>query len=53
MRDEQDAQDLEDAYTLTLERYEAAFGPAPADTWRTLDASSKCKRTACKPQKCR
>jgi hypothetical protein len=53
MRDEKDAQDLEDAYELTLERYEAAFGPSPAETWRTIEPMSKCKRTACKPQKCR
>lgn len=53
MRDEQDAQDLEDAYEETLARYEEAFGPAPDDAWRVAEATSKCKRTACKPQKCR
>jgi len=53
MRDEQDAQALNDAYVDTLERYRDAFGEPPADTWITLDASSRCKRTACKPQKCR
>ena len=25
----------------------------PADSWISPDASSRCKRTACKPQKCR
>jgi hypothetical protein len=25
----------------------------PCLTWITVDASSKCKRTACKPQKCK
>jgi len=53
MRDEQDAQDLMDAYDATLERYQAAFGPLPDGSWRGTDPTSKCKRTACKPQKCR
>jgi hypothetical protein len=53
MRDEQDAQDLENAYADTLDRYEAAFGPIPDGTWRSIDPISKCKRTACKPQRCR
>jgi hypothetical protein len=53
MRDEQDAEDLEGAYADTLDRYEAAFGPIPDGTWRSIDPTSKCKRTACKPQKCR
>ena len=52
MRDDQDAQALEDAYADTLERYRDAFGEPPADTWISADAAS-CKRTACKPQKCR
>lgn len=53
MRDEQDAQDLEDAYEETLARYEAAFGLTPDGVWRIPEAASNCKRTACKPQKCR
>ena len=53
MRDERDAQDLEDAYADTIERYLAAFGDPPADTWISADATSRCKRTACKPQKCK
>lgn len=53
MRGEADAQALHDAYADTLDRYREAFGEPPADTWITVDASSKCKRTACKPQKCR
>lgn len=53
MRGEEDAKALNDAYADTLDRYRAAFGEPPADTWVTVDASSKCKRTACKPQKCR
>jgi hypothetical protein len=53
MRGEEDAQALNDAYADTLERYREAFGVPPVDTWITVDASSKCKRTACKPQKCR
>jgi hypothetical protein len=53
MRGEEDAQALHDAYADTLDRYREAFGEPPADTWITVDASSKCKRTACKPQKCR
>ena len=52
MRGEQDAQDLEDAYAATLERYRDAFGEPPEGTWISTDAMS-CKRTACKPQKCR
>lgn len=53
MRGAEDAQALEDAYVDTLGRYRDAFGEPPADTWVSREASSKCKRTACKPQKCR
>jgi hypothetical protein len=53
MRGEDDAQALHDAYADTLDRYRDVFGEPPPDTWVTRDASSKCKRTACKPQKCR
>jgi hypothetical protein len=53
MRGPDDAQALHDAYDETLERYRDAFGEPPSDTWITVDASSKCRRTACKPQKCR
>jgi hypothetical protein len=53
MRGEQDARDLEAAYVSTLDRYRAAFGEPPADTWIAADAAASCKRTACKPQKCR
>lgn len=53
MRGEDDAQALHDAYAETLDRYRDAFGEPPEGTWVTRDASSKCKRTACKPQKCR
>jgi len=52
MRGEQDARDLDDAYTLTLSRYRDAFGEPPPDTWVSAEAAS-CKRTACKPQKCK
>jgi hypothetical protein len=52
MRGEDDAQALNDAYADTLARYRQAFGEPPAFTWTAVDASS-CKRTACKPQKCR
>lgn len=53
MRDEQDAQALNDAYADTTERYRHAFGEPPAETWISPEASSRCKRTACKPRKCR
>ena len=52
MRGEDDAQALNDAYASTLDRYRAAFGEPPEDSWIAQDASS-CRRTACKPQKCR
>lgn len=52
MRDEQDAQALSDAYADTIERYREAFGEPPGATWISVDAAS-CKRTACKPQKCK
>lgn len=52
MRGEDDAQALQDAYGETLGRYRAAWGEPPAGTWISSDAS-KCKRTNCKPQKCR
>jgi hypothetical protein len=53
MRGPEDAEALNDAYAQTLGRYRDAFGEPPGDTWVTVDASSRCKRTACKPQKCR
>jgi hypothetical protein len=49
---ESDAQALADAYAETIARYRDAFGEPPEGTWIAADASS-CKRTACKPQKCR
>jgi hypothetical protein len=51
MRDEAEAQQLVDAYADTIERYIAAFGEPPSDTWTSAD-SSRC-RTACKPQRCK
>lgn len=53
MRGAADAEALADAYAATLDRYRDAFGEPPPDTWISTEASSKCKRTACKPQKCR
>ena len=52
MRGDGDAQALADAYRETLRRYRDAFGEPPESIWIASDASS-CKRTACKPQKCR
>jgi hypothetical protein len=52
MRGEDDARALHDAYADTIERYTDAFGEPPENTWISVDAAS-CKRTACKPQKCR
>lgn len=52
MRGREDAEALMDAYADTIERYRDAFGEPPDQTWIATDASS-CKRTACKPQKCR
>jgi hypothetical protein len=47
-----DAQALHDAYAETIVRYRQAFGEPAPDTWISRDAA-RCKRTACKPQKCR
>jgi hypothetical protein len=52
MRDAAEARLLRNAYADTVDRYRAAFGEPPADTWISADAA-RCKRTACKPQKCR
>lgn len=52
MRDEGDAQALSDAYADTIDRYRDAFGEPAEGTWISADAAS-CKRTACKPQRCR
>lgn len=52
MRGDDDAQALHDAYADTLDRYRDAFGEPPPGTWISADAAT-CKRTACKPQKCR
>ena len=53
MRGEQDAQDLADAYVLTLVRYRAAFGEPPAGTWISTAADTARCRTQCKPVKCK
>jgi hypothetical protein len=52
MRGDDDAAALSDAYADTLEIYEQDFGSPPDRTWISTDAAS-CKRTNCKPQKCR
>jgi hypothetical protein len=52
MRGDADAQALHDAYAETIALYREAFGEPPEGTWISADAAS-CKRTACKPQKCR
>lgn len=52
MRGDDDAQTLADAYGDTLKIYERDFGAPPEGTWISADAAS-CKRTACKPQKCK
>ena len=52
MRDEAEAQQLQDAYADTIERYRECFGEPALGTWISADAA-KCKRTNCKPQKCR
>lgn len=52
MRGADDALALQDAYADTLDRYRRAFGEPPEDTWVSRDAAS-CRRTNCKPQKCR
>ncbi len=53
MRDEQDAQDLTDAYALTLDLYADAFGTPPPNTWTTAGTDLSRCRTACKPQRCK
>jgi hypothetical protein len=52
MQSEEEAQELQDAYGDTLEIYEGDFGTPPDGTWISADAAS-CKRTNCKPQKCK
>jgi len=52
MRGADDAHALHAAYEETIAKYRDAFGEPPENTWIAADASS-CKRTACKPQKCR
>ena len=52
MRGQEDADALADAYQTTLELYEGDFGTPPEGTWISADAAS-CKRTNCKPQKCK
>jgi hypothetical protein len=52
MRGDEDAQALSDAYAETLVRYRRHFGEPPAATWIFADAAT-CKRTNCKPTKCR
>lgn len=52
MSSEEEAGELLDAYSRTLERYRDAFGEPPAGVWVAEDAAS-CKRKNCKPQKCK
>jgi hypothetical protein len=52
MRSEEDATALVDAYGDTLEMYEQDFGTPLEGTWISADAA-KCKRTNCKPTKCK
>ena len=52
MQSRAEAQELSDAYSDTIEIYEHDFGTPPEGTWISADAA-KCKRTACKPQKCK
>ena len=52
LRGEKDAADLATAYDQTLDLYVANFGDLPDGVW-TVEHTMKCKRTACKPQKCR
>jgi hypothetical protein len=52
MRGEEDAADLLESYDSTIERYEVAFGEVPDGIWRA-EKPGKCKRTNCKPQKCK
>jgi hypothetical protein len=51
LRGPDDAAQLVDAYDRTIELYTDAFGEPPAGVWRP-EAAMKCKRTACKRQKC-
>lgn len=52
IRPADDARNLTDAYDATLRRYQEAFGQAPIGIW-THELTGKCKRTGCKPQKCK
>lgn len=48
MRDEEDAQNLKDAFEVTCRIYERHFG----EDYASMDGRARC-RTQCKPQKCK
>lgn len=52
MRGDADAQALADAYGDTLDMYRQDFGEPADGTWISADAAT-CKRTNCKPTKCK
>ena len=52
MRNEAEAQELEDAYGDTLDLYRDAFGEPPTGTWVSSDGASRCRKQ-CKPMKCK
>jgi len=52
MRNEAEAEELDDAYGATLALYRGAFGEPPAETWVSKDGASRCRKQ-CKPMKCR
>ncbi len=52
MNSDEEAEELHDAYSQTLERYVAAFGDPPEGVWVAEDAA-RCRRKNCKPQQCK
>jgi hypothetical protein len=47
MRDEAEAQELNDAYADTLDLYRDAFGNPPPDTWVSTDPA-RCRKPRCR-----
>jgi hypothetical protein len=52
MRDEDEAQELTDAYAETLDQYQEAFGDPPLGSWGSARDTARCRRQ-CAPMKCR
>jgi hypothetical protein len=48
MRNEAEAEELDDAYAATLDLYREAFGEPPAGSWVSNDDAARCRKPTCR-----